>query len=167
MKKPFNNRGFTLVEVMVYLAILVIVSSVSVATLISYQDVIAEQKVKRLLTSNAQSVLERATREIRNADALDQFGSTLGTGSDVIDLTNIGDDVVISASGGAISIAVGSAPAVLLTDDEVNVDNFTAEFFDNGVTEFVSLAITLSATSSQRASTETFYGGAVLRGSYD
>lgn len=167
MSKLTFKKGFSLVEVMVYLAVLVTVSSACVYALVTYSTILAEQKVKRTLTNNAQLALERITREVKNADGVDLVGSTLADPTGTLELLNTGADVTFSYNGGSIDVAVAGGPAENLVGSDVNVDSLYFYHYDNGVTELVRTKITLSATSSKSSATETFYGAAVLRGSYD
>lgn len=167
MSRRTTQAGFTLIEVIVYIAILVLVSAAAVTALVSFSDVLDNQRVQQRVTSSAQGALERMVHDIRNSTAVNVGGSTLADPDGVLQLTHSGGDITFARSGGVITVTRGSEPAVPLTSSDVSVDALAFYHYADGPTELVRVSLTVSATSSTQTRTETFYGGAVIRGSYD
>jgi len=161
------SAGFTLIEVLIYISILVLVSVAGVTTLISFSDILADQKTNRLLTQTAHTALERMVREVRNAESVDVLGSTLEDRNGVLELDTPNGAVLFSESGGALELAVGSDPAVTLVDGDVTVDGLWFYHYPNSETELVRIKLSVTATTGERSKSAEFYAGAVLRGSYE
>lgn len=164
-KKACN--GFSLVEMLVYISVLLVVSVVVVNVIISFSDVLDEQRIKGKIAHTGNGALERMVREIRNADTVDLVNSTFDTGNGVLALANVGNTVTFTATSSGIDLLVGGGVTTPLVNDEVTVDSLMFHYYTTGNTELVRVILTVSATSSDATFTETFYGGAVLRGSYD
>lgn len=166
----YNQKptGFTLVEVLVYLAILVLVSTAAVSVMVSFSGVVSEQRTKARLITTGQTTLERVLRTVKNADAIDALNSTFGVSPGALTvLATDGSSKTFSLVGSVVQFTETGSPSVALTGDGVHVSNLQFHFYDNGVTELVRMAITMTATSSEQVHTETFYGAMVIRGSYD
>ena len=161
-----SNKGFTLIEMLVYMALLILISTAAVASLISMSDMFQQQKAQQLVTRNATVVLERFLSDMRVADAVDYFDSTLTIHPGKIAFIYGATTTSYSMVGGVIETDVdGSVSA--LTDSSVTVDQLRFYVHDNTVTELARIVMTLSATAGTITHTETFSVGAVLRGSYE
>src|SRR5262245_58236976 len=84
MKKSFSTKGFSLVEMLIYISILSIISILifNIITTFSktYRDVLA----LRLIDHSAVDVMERLTRDIRGGTQVDLINSTLGSNPGVL-----------------------------------------------------------------------------------
>jgi len=161
-----HTKGFSLVEMLVYVAMLVVVATVSVASLISLSDSFQQQKARQLVVRNAVSVTERMLTDIRVAQDVDQFSSTFQATPGVLTLVNGPTTTAYSVVSGVLEVSVENESSAL-TDNAVTIDEIIFYLYDNTVTEFVRMQLTLSATAGSVTYTETFNAGAVLRGSYE
>jgi len=141
-----HKRGFTLIEVLVYLAVLVLVASAGVSTFLSLDTVLIRNQTERELTQSAEVTLERMLRDIRRATAADV---TIGS---QLTLTSLGTTTVFSLSGGNVIVNVNGAELGPLTTDDVTVQSLTfSKYVDIAAeieTDLVRVALTLTATSS-------------------
>ena len=69
--KIFFQRGFTLVEMLVYLAIFTIITTASVAFLISLDKLIGQYEVETALYRSGSNVMEQIILGARQADQVD------------------------------------------------------------------------------------------------
>ena len=92
MQPSHTTRGFSLVEMLVYVAILTLTSVVIVDSLVSMISSYRYFRVVSYVESTGVSGMERMTREIRSASSVDTGNSTL--------LTNPGVLTLVSTSGG-------------------------------------------------------------------
>lgn len=167
MRHHSQQSGFSLIEMLVYLSILVMVSAVAVSSLLSYSDILAKQKVNRLLTEEASVVLESLIYSIRNADAVNTGGSTLEDPDGVLALDNSGGTDTFEKDVDTVTFTESGEPTILLLSPSVTVSDLTFYHFTTGNTELVRFSLTIQATANGQTATETFYGGSVLRNSYD
>lgn len=157
-----SSRGFTLVEMIVYVAILALVSAVSVQLIFSLNDMIAKYRAQQLVFRSATTALERVLYDVRDAESVSSYsytspGSlTLSGGSDTMAYGTVSDVLRVTQGG------VDLGP---LTEDGVVVGELRFYAYSD-VTDMVRVKMTLSATVGKSTVTRTFYAGGVLRGSY-
>lgn len=161
-----ETKGFTLIEILVYMALLVLICAATITLLVSMSDSLKHQKARQLVTRNATPVLERFLSDIRSAGDVDQLASTLETSPGAITLVHGATRTTYSVVDGIAEIAVNGTTASI-TDATVTVGQLRFYVYENANTEFVRILLTLSATAGDVTYTETFITGAVLRGSYE
>ena len=162
-----SAAGFSLVEMLFYLSLLVSVSTVCVAVLLSFKDNIASYQASQRVTNSAVTTLERLLVDVRAAEAVNVGASTLTTNPGTLVLTDGATTTTYSVSDGAVSISVNGATVGPLTDATVVVDELRFFHYVNAETETVRVQLTLSATAGGMTVTERFGSSAVLLGSYD
>lgn len=161
------KQGFSLVEMLVYVAVLMLISAGSITLLLTLADNVERQQANQLVTRSAQSTLERMLKDIRGADAVDTFYSALETSPGVLVLTADATTTEYSLTGGQIMLEVDGTVLGPLTEENVTVEGVTFFRYDNSLTELVRVELTLSATVGESTVTETFNASATLRGSYE
>ncbi|MFA6604125.1 MAG: prepilin-type N-terminal cleavage/methylation domain-containing protein [Patescibacteria group bacterium] len=120
-----DRRGFTLLEMMVYLLIVgvVLVSS----TLFAYEFTITRVKSAAFQETerNARIALARITSEIRRADGYNLAGSVFGINpgqlSLIMPVASGRNPTVFAVAGGRLTIQQGAGPVLPLTSSKVNV----------------------------------------------
>lgn len=166
-KKRLHQNGFSLIEILVYIAILVIVSGGALTMLFSLTDQINTGRAERIVRSSAEVTLERMLGDIRAADTIDTFYSTLETSPGALTLLDGATTTDYAVVGGVIEVTEDGSVVGPLTDDRVTVDSLIFYHYDNTFTEMVRTVLTLSATVGDATVTRTFEAAAVLRGSYE
>ena len=161
-----KKRGFSLVEVLVYLAVLILVVSVSISTYLSLNTVLLRNKTERTLTNAAHVALERVVRDIRNSSTVNTGLSTLGSSPGVLTLDS-GTTTQFQLSGDSVAVSVNGTELGPLTGPNVTVDELIFYRYLGLTTELVRVKLTLSVSTKAASSTRTFYSSAVLRGSYE
>ncbi len=126
-----TRRGFSLIEVVVYVAIFAVLSALTVNILLSFSQELAAIRVTRALNANAVVAMERIIREIRQAKDIVESESTLGSSPGALTLDTYvqpGGEAAIkrkfSAAGGSLALQEGSSPSMPLTAG-VTVTNLT------------------------------------------
>lgn len=157
-------KGFSLIELVVYMGILVLVSAGSVTLLLSLQGQVYRYQANQALTRNAASVLERVMFDIRAADTIS--GGTFGSNPGALTLLNGATSTAYTVSGGNLNISVNGGAAVSLVGSQVSVASVVFDQFDNGISKAVRLSFTLQATVRGVTVSETFTDTAVLLSSY-
>jgi Tfp pilus assembly protein PilW len=162
-----DTHGFSLVEVMVYLAVTVLVTVVAVGTLLSLNVVLLRNETERALTHEASVALERIVREIRAAEGINAGLSTLDASMGRLALDSVSTTTVFSVSSGALQLEVNGTSLGALTSSRVTVEDVIFRRYVNSETELLRIALTLSVSNKAASSTRTFYTSAVPRGSYE
>jgi len=166
-QRKLSHAGFTLIEMLVYIAILTIVSGGALTLLFSLTDQINAGRAQRLVSSSAQTALERMLTEVRSADAVDAVNSTLEVSSGVLALDREASTTALTLSAGTVMLSSDGVIQGPLTSENVSVDELRFYHYDNTNTELVRVVLTLSATVGDTSITRTFNAAGVLRGSYD
>lgn len=162
-----QHSGFSLVEVLIYLAVTIVIAMATINMYYSLDSVLLRNSTERKLTNAATVTLERMVRDIRNADAVDIGLSTLGTSPGVLVLEDGATVTQFSLNGGSVEVAVDGSTLGPLTSDDVTVEDLIFRRYQNATTELVRVELTLSASSRAASTTKTFYTSAVLRGTYE
>ncbi len=94
----------------------------AVATYLSYSDILRELNARTIITDNAQVVMERVVREVRNAGAVDPFNTIEDIAVGSLGLTSVDSgDVTFTVEGNQLSLSSNGQPAINLTDDNLDV----------------------------------------------
>ena len=129
MKKNTNNKGFTLVELIVVLVILAILAAILVPALLGYIDRAREKQyvlnAKSALTA-AQTELSSLYGENKSADQIMSRASTVKTTADVP-----GTGFAIKTKGGDVaSGAISSNHAAYTVGEAYYTENSIIMYFD-------------------------------------
>lgn len=167
MKKQLRTRGFSLVEMLVYLAVTVFVSTAGVLTYLSLNTVFLRYETERSVNHSAQVALERISHELRGANTVNTSLSTLGTSSSTLALTQGATSTQFSLNGDSLMYTQNGVQRGALTSEDVSVVGFVAHHYVGTTTELVRVSLTLHAANNAASTTRTYYTSAVLRGSYE
>lgn len=169
-----NQKGFTLVESMIYLAILVFLLAGVINAVITLTSMYRKVRVVRSVESSAVILMDRIIRETRNADSINsaQTSWNISNGSLALNTT----DTSGASSVIRFYIATGTSRAMLeenginlgpLTDSNVRVTSMLFRSYSTSTSAAVKIEMTLeSASTSPLYVSRNFYGTAVMRGSY-
>lgn len=164
---PHNNNGFSIVETMVYLSVLVLVTGVIVTTFLSLDTVLVRNKTDREMTQSATVALERIVRTVHDATSVTAGQSAFGTSTGALALSSTGTTTRFYIASSTLMMSENGVTVGPLTSESVPVQSFVVTHYTGSSTEMVRVALTLKAQSKAASSTRTFYTGAVLRGTYD
>jgi prepilin-type N-terminal cleavage/methylation domain-containing protein len=124
-----NKSGFTLIEVLIYIAIVALVITTLVQFILSISQSRNKNYVVQEVQGNVRSVVDIISRNVRSATDIQLATSTLGTDPGVLVLTMASSSLnptifSLSADDGVAQIKQGSQTTTTLTSDEVRVTNF-------------------------------------------
>ena len=169
-KRSDSSFGFTLIEIIVYIAILAVVSVLAVNMLLEIQLSLGEIRVTRNLSAAASVAMERMARTIRDAKSVNAGASTFNASPGVLTLT--GSETPAQThrflvSGGALMADGGSPPSDTLTPSGVLITNLVFRLITPSATSTaVKIEMTIAATSGRATTTQNFYDTVILRNSY-
>lgn len=163
-------RGFSLVEIIIYIAILAVISVGALNTFILTYRLLGEVRLTRMLNASAAIAMERLTRTIRDAQAVNVGASTFDTSPGVLSLTGTETPPLthrFSVETGSLKLESGIDPAVYLTPAGVEVTNFVVRHIIGGsATEGVKIELTLDAALGRATESQNFFDTVILRGAY-
>lgn len=162
-----NARGFSLIEILVYLAVTVTLAGALVTVFLSLNTTIARNTTERALMEGANVSLEQLSRVIRDADSINAGLSTFASTTGALALVESTTTTRFYLSGSTLMMSVNGADVGPLTSDEVSVGGVTFTRYTGSTTEMVRVGLTLTAIGKASSSTRTFYTSAVLRGTYE
>ncbi len=157
----------SIVDALVYCAVLIILTGAAVTAILALNNVFERNKAERVITNAATMVIERFTRDVRDADTVDLALSTLATSSSVVVLKNQATTTTYKVVNGAVVLDVGGVSYGSLTPSNVQVVNFSAVRYHGARSDAIRLTLDLAAYGRFASTTKTFRTAAVLRGSYE
>lgn len=165
--KEKRTKGFTLIEVIVYIAVLGIVSIAIISSSMTVNSSFNRTRITRDLLESGNNSMERIVREIRQANSVDIANSTLGSNPGVLVLN--GKDsggsnriVKFSVLSGALNIYENNTLLDNLLNQNVTISNLIFRRISTGTGEAVKIEMTLTNNSVS----EKFYDTVILRGGY-
>jgi type II secretory pathway pseudopilin PulG len=170
-KKLTSQKGFSIVEMIVYIAILAFVTLGIINTLLLAGKSWVALESNRILNVSAQSTFEVITREIRNALSIDVAQSTFTSTSSVLmlntqDLTGNAVAVKFFVQNGAIKIQRGTASAYPLTLSAASSTSFTMYRITTPQSEGVKIDMTIQSGIRNVYREQNFSTTVMLRGGY-
>ncbi|MDP2668567.1 MAG: prepilin-type N-terminal cleavage/methylation domain-containing protein [bacterium] len=156
------RQGFSLIEVVVYLALIAVVGVVIVESVFTVYKSYARLRVERRVMLNGDAAMETIIRSVREATSTDSAGSVFGTNPGI--LSAGGKIFSVNSSNGALQIDDGSGNADITTD--ASITNLVFYRQATTTSEIIKIEMTLSAGQGSFNKTRNFFGSAVLRGKY-
>lgn len=169
IKKKLSKKGFSAVETIIYVAILLILTITIIAVVLQMTTYLREVKKFNETRRSGALAIERMIREIRTMDQVIVASSTLGSSPASLGLRGPNNTSLLFRLSGQSTIEMvknGSTTAIL-SSENVTISNFI--FRMSTTTKSIGIKIELSLTSESGGGTpksQNFYGSVVLRSSY-
>lgn len=166
-----GSKGFTLVELIVYVAILAVVTVLAIQSTMTMTRAFADLRVSRDLNSSATALFERITRDVRSAESVDTAQSTLGTSPgrlmlNTTDTSGTAMTVEYYVESGLVKIRENGVAQGAIMGSHTTIGSFVVRHLTNITTEAVRVEATITATRGDITKTRSFYTTTVIRGSY-
>ncbi|KKR53612.1 MAG: hypothetical protein UT90_C0006G0024 [Parcubacteria group bacterium GW2011_GWA1_40_21] len=170
-KPKYFQKGFSLAEMIIYAAILSILTIVTINSTFSIVRSFAEFRTARDLNSSAASLLERMTREIRAANGIDLIQSALGANPGRLtlltkDVSGADTTVEFYVENSKLKIREGGAAMGSLVSSSTAVTSFIVRSLSNPNSGAIKTELGLTATRGGVSKSGNFYSTILLRGSY-
>lgn len=171
-KMNFKQKGFTLIELVVYAAGLTILTAVMVLIIMQfytlYKEIIAVPRADR----TGLLIVDRITKEIRSGDQLDTLNSFFNTTQGVIEFDVLQDDDSILdkrfyVEDGIVKYSEEGGEGQALTPRDLYVSNFNFTFVPTSVSQAVKFDIELQFMTRNGTETKAYTGFSILRESYE
>ncbi|MBI5816966.1 MAG: type II secretion system protein [Candidatus Yonathbacteria bacterium] len=165
-----SERGFTLIEMVVYAAVLGVLTVVAINSMLIMTQAYASLRASRDLNASATAVLERMTREIRTATGIDPSSVTGTNPSDLVlntkDAGGAATTVEFYVQNGLINVKEGGVAKGALMTSSTQATNFVVRTMSGTNSKAVKIELTITATRGTKSKTRNFYNTVVLRGTY-
>ncbi len=166
-----HNRGTTIVETLVYIAIFAVLGLACMNTLVSLTRIFSETRINRTLAQSGFSALDHMEREIHSASSIDATGSTLNVHPGVLTLNTTDASgnpktVKFAVDAGVIKLYENGTLTGKITGDNVTVTNLVFNSITTASSTAVKVSLTVQDNNSVTGRHESFYTTAVLRGGY-
>lgn len=119
------QKGFTLIEVLIYIAIIGIVVSGFIAFALSINSSRAKTYVAQEVQANTRTALDLISQKIRLADNVVSPIEGDSASSLELDMSDPDPNLIFGVTDGVLGIAEGVGDPIPITSDEVNVSNLT------------------------------------------
>ncbi len=170
MQQHTHTKGFTLIEMVVYAAVLGILSVLAINATLIMTQAYASLRASRDLNASATAVLERMTREIRTATGVDPSSVTGTNPSDLVlntkDAGGAATTVEFYVQNGLINVKEGGVAKGALMTSSTQASNFVVRTMSGTNSKAVKIELTITATRGTKSKTRNFYNTIVLRGTY-
>ena len=168
MKRKLN-RGFSLLEMLIYIAIMTLLLVV-IANMLN--SMIRSERVadsSKAVENAAVFGLDRIVREIRDA-SLVSASSTLNTSPGVLNLSGtdtngVAKSVEFSLTQGVLHIKENGVDKGALSESRANIINITFSLINSSSSKSIKTIMTVESGTSTAYRKETFYSTTILRGS--
>lgn len=158
------QRGYSLLELVIYIGLFALLSIVLVQSLISMVHTYAAAARYRALQNNGELIMERITRDVRNGTTLTASACATPVGSITVAGTNNEPyTLAYTVIDGRMQLSSNGAGAEELSTSEVVITGFAVCAFTTPVGSGAKISLSLSAAGSTPA-TASFYSTVLTRG---
>jgi len=161
-----NNRGYTLIEMVVYIAVLAMFSIIIVFSLINVTKSFLEIRVERNVNNAALVSMDRIVREIRLSNSVDILNSTFGVNPGRLTLNTGITTVEFFVENDVLKMKEGGVLSGALIPSNIQIENLVFELITNGPVQAVKIDMSISDTRVSTTSTKNFNNTGLIRGSY-
>lgn len=167
-----KNKGFSLIETLIYIAVLVIITSFLSASIVVTMRSFRYIQLSRLVNSGVDMAMERVMREIRLAYDIDTANSTLNFSPGKLVLktyTMAGATTTaeIYIENGELKIKEGAGAGVELTPTGITITNLIFRQINTGtISKAIKVEFGIRGIKGNLQRDENFYSTAILRGNY-
>lgn len=170
-QRPSARSGFSLVEMLVYIGLLVLVLVAVVNMMLALSKAYGFLKNSRDIQSSAIFSLDRIVREVRNASSIDNANSIFNANPGTLSLntttaTGTPETIGFSVIGGRIHLKRNGLDVGPLTLAAATTTNLVFRLIATPISQAVRVDLSLQAGSAANLKSANFYVTAILRNSY-
>jgi type II secretory pathway component PulJ len=168
---PHKKRGFSLIEVTLYVSLFSVLSILTMNALFQTIKAFNDLRISRDINDSSVTIMERLTRDIKSATAVDLTNSTFGATPGRLTLSTV------NASGTPVTVEYYVASSLLrikengvekgsLMSAKTQVDGLVFYYISTGSTIGVKTELHLKSSRGTVSDVDHFYNTSLLRGSY-
>lgn len=165
-----HNKGFTLIEMIIYIVIFSLFSIFTINTLLTMTRTFTETRVNRDLIQSGNTALEKISREIRGAESISPTGSVFGSSYGALALV-VPDGastktVQITGSSTGITYSENGGTSQSLLTQTVSVTSLVFRQITTPQGQAIRVEMTLRGTRGTLSRSAPFYTTVIMRGAY-
>ncbi|KKS36969.1 MAG: hypothetical protein A3G49_03350 [Candidatus Sungbacteria bacterium RIFCSPLOWO2_12_FULL_41_11] len=166
-------KGTGLIEIIVYAAILTVISAFVVNSIVIINKALTRVRLERKLILSADQTMQKLIREIRQASDINASSTLDVTPGDLSLRTYVSatstflTDADFYLDSGRLVFKKNPASPIFLTDSDVVLTRLLFSQIIASSSKAIKFEMGLSASTPKSTASSTFYGTAILRGSYD
>ena len=166
--KTQKGNGFSLIEMLVYVAILAFMLAVIIEVVLSVARSERVMRAVRSIENSAIVSLERISRELREAESVNENLSAFGAHPGILVLEKEGDSgnsvtTEFYLSNGRLMLRENGVEAGALTEAEARVTDLKFYYFSATTSAGVRTEITIESGTSTHYRVEKFYSTSITR----
>ncbi|MDO8500143.1 MAG: hypothetical protein Q7S66_05855 [bacterium] len=169
-----GSTGFTILELIIYISVLIAVSVVSIDSLLRVQAVFVRARLIQSINTSGELISQKILREVRLANDISTASSIFDAnpGVLVIDTVMSSSDptpavATISLVSGVLQFQRAGQPAEILSSPDVTVTNLIfRNITQSSVSKAVRVEFALEIQKGRSIVTSNFYGTSLLKNSY-
>lgn len=167
-----NTKGFTLMEIVVYTAIMSVVFGLLIGSFAALMNSFAKARLLGKINSSAETAMERMTREIKSAYDIDSSLSVLNShpGSLMLNVFDDMDNAAVTEfylEDGKIMISKYGSIGVFLMSSDISVNTLIFRpIYASSTSKAVKIELEIQGSAGNYQRNEKFYNTVILRGTY-
>lgn len=167
------HKGFSLIETVIYVAILAVLSVLVVNTILIMFSAFTKASILRRVTLDGETAFERITREIRLASSINDGSSilnvnpsrlALNTVRSATDSTSVTKQFYVSS--GRLVLQEDSNPIEYLISPRATTTSFIVSKITTTHSQVAKISLTLEVGKGSNQVSRSFFNTVILRGSY-
>ena len=166
-----NMKGFTLVELLIYIAGLLALGSVLTLLIVQfyglYKEILSVPRADR----TGLLIVDRITKEIRSAQQIDMIESQFNTSNGVLDIDSVTEgnttEKKFFVENGIAKYQEDDDDALILSSKDFTVSNFNFTHVTTPASKAVRFNLELQFQTRNATETKSYTGFAILRESYE
>jgi prepilin-type N-terminal cleavage/methylation domain-containing protein len=166
-----TQGGFSLIEVLLYVAIFSVMSVISMNTLFQAIKSFDSLRISRDINDSSVGIMERLTRDIKGSTGVDLANSTFTTSPGRLTLSTV------SASGTPMTVEYYVASSMLrykedgvdkgsLMSAKTTIDALVFRYINSGSTIGIKIELHLASSRGGVTKVDHFYDTVLMRGTY-
>jgi len=164
--KTQNKKGYSIVEIMVYLAIFTALSILVINSFLVILSSFNTTNMNRKLLESGVVSMERISREIRQAKSVDASSTQTILVLNSHDNLGVAMTIKFINENGELNLYKDNTLQGNLLGDNLSVTNLMFSRITTTESEAVKIKITLQYSGEHKTKSENFYNTIVLRGGY-
>jgi type II secretory pathway pseudopilin PulG len=161
IKNDKNEYGFTLIELILYIALITLILSALVPFAWNMIESGVKSSVQQEVNANARYISERIKYEVRNATGINSVAATSISLATATPATN---PTVIDLSGGNIRIKQGTGAAVNLNSSNTVINSLTFTNLTSGDTKTKNIQFVFTTAASFGVARQEYQDSVVIEG---
>ena len=168
MSKNSKKFGYTLVEMIVYVAVISLISLVIVNTTLSFSRSYRHLQALRIVDDSGSGAMERMTRDIRAASTIDVANSTLGSSPGVLTVIATANSISTTTKfylqNNIAKADVNGSYFGPLTLSTATTTSLVFTKLDSPISHAIKIDMTVVATVGGVTKTKNYHSTIILKG---